>query len=364
MKIQELIHPLEELAPGYLQEAYDNSGLLVGDLKRNIEKAIITLDVTEKVLEEANDKKAGLIIAHHPLIFKGIKGLTGKNAVERMVETAIKNDIAIYAIHTNLDNVDTGVNAILCKKLGIKDTRILDPKKDLLRKLVVFCPVDDATKVREAMFDAGAGHIGDYDSCSYNITGEGSFRGSSNTNPYVGEKEKLHFEKEIRIETIYPVYHENKIIRAMIDAHPYEEVAYDIYPLGNEFGKTGAGMIGFLKEPEPAESFLNKVKDITKTGCIRYSGDINRMVTKVAVCGGAGSFLIGKAKQAEADIFLTGDIKYHDFFESEEKMVIADIGHYESEQFTKELIHSVLIQKFPTFAVLISETNTNAVNYL
>ena len=364
MKIKELIKPIEELAPTYLQESYDNSGLLIGDADQEVKKALVTLDVTEAVLEEAINKQCQLVIAHHPLIFKGLKSITGKNAVGRMVQTAIKNDITIYAIHTNLDNVDTGVNAILCEKLGLKDTSILDPKHDLLRKLVVFCPVDDAAKVREAMFEAGAGHIGDYDSCSYNITGEGSFRGSEDTNPYVGEKGKLHFENEIRVETIYPVYKEKQIIDAMIEAHPYEEVAYDIYFLGNAFERAGAGMIGILKKPENAESFLEKVKKITQTGCIRYSGNIGQKITKVAVCGGAGSFLISKAKNAGADIFLTGDVKYHDFFEAGDKMIIADIGHYESEQFTKELIHSVLIEKFPTFAVLISETNTNAVNYL
>jgi len=364
MTVQEIVKPLEELAPYHLQESYDNAGLLIGKPQMEISKILITLDVTEAVLEEAMAKGCGLVIAHHPLIFKGLKSLTGKNTVERMVEAAIKNDIAIYAIHTNLDNVDTGVNAILCKKLNLIKPQILEPKKHLLRKLVVFCPVEDAKKVRLALFSAGAGHIGDYDSCSYNTTGEGSYRGSEETHPYVGEKGKLHFEKEIRIETIYPVYKEQQIIDAMIKEHPYEEVAYDIYFLGNAFDKTGAGMIGSLEKPENAKSFLERVKKTTKTGCIKYSGNIDRKISRVAVCGGAGSFLIGKAKKAGADIFITGDVKYHDFFEAEDNLIIADTGHYESEQFTKELIYSILIEKFPTFAVLISEVNTNSVNYL
>ncbi len=247
MKIQEIIKPLEELAPPFLQESYDNAGLLIGNPQTKVEKVLITLDVTEPVLNEAIEKKCGLIIAHHPLIFKGLKSITGKNATERIVEIAIRRDIAIYAIHTNLDNVDGGVNDILCKKLGLKNTRILSPKKEILRKLVTFCPEDHAEKVRKAIFSAGAGHIGEYDSCSFNAPGTGSFRGSDDTNPFVGEKGKLHYENEIRIETIYPVYKEQAILNALFIAHPYEEVAYDIYFLGNEFTRVGAGMIGELE---------------------------------------------------------------------------------------------------------------------
>ncbi|MCD4682432.1 MAG: Nif3-like dinuclear metal center hexameric protein [Bacteroidales bacterium] len=364
MKIKDIIKPLEDLAPLYLQESYDNTGLLIGNPQSEVKKILITLDVTEALLQEAIDKKCDLIISHHPLIFKGLKSITGRNATERIVEIAIRRDIAIYAIHTNLDNMDNGVNAILCKKLGLKNTKILSPKKELLRKLVTFCPEDHAKKVREAIFDAGAGHIGNYDSCSFNTPGTGSFRGSEDTNPFVGEKGKLHYENEVRIETIYPVYREQAILNALFHAHPYEEAAYDIYFLGNEFNRVGAGMIGELEKEVDEIDFLNKIKKITGVGGIKHSKLLSRKIKKVAVCGGSGSFLINDAKRTGADIFITGDVKYHDFFEAENKMVIADIGHYESEQFAKELIYSVLNEKFSNFAVLISETNTNSVNYL
>ena len=364
MKVKEIIKVLEEIAPTYLQESYDNTGLLIGNLQNNVEKALISLDVTEALLQEAIDKKCNLIISHHPVIFNGLNKITRSNAVERIVETAIKHDINIYAIHTNLDNVDKGVNSIICDKIGLTNRKILAPKKEILRKLVTFCPVDHAEKVRQAIFDAGAGHIGDYDSCSFNTSGTGSFSGSDESNPFVGEKGKLHYENEIRIETIYPVYYENSILKALFDAHPYEEVAYDIYFLGNKFERVGAGMIGELANEMNETDFLKMLKQKFNSVCVRHSKLRNKQIKKVAVCGGSGSFLIGNAKNAGADIFITGDIKYHEFFEADDKIVMADIGHYESEQFAKDLIYSILNENFSTFAVLISETNTNSVNYI
>lgn len=364
MKVRDILKPLEKLAPPYLQESYDNSGLLIGQNDDPVDKVLITLDITEEVLEEAIQKKCNLIISHHPVIFGGLKSITGKNATERIVKAAIKNDIAIYAIHTNLDNVDNGVNAIICDKIGLKNRKILAPKKEILRKLVTFCPVDFAEKVRQAIFDAGAGNIGDYDSCSFNAPGTGSFRGSDETNPFVGEKGKLHYEDEIRIETIYPVYHEKTILKALFDSHPYEEVAYDIYLLGNKFESVGAGMIGELEIENEELDFLKELKSTFGTGCIRHSKLLGKKIKKVAVCGGSGSFLINNAISAGADMFITGDVKYHDFFEAEGKMIIADIGHFESEKFAKDLIYSVLNENFSNFAVQISETNTNSVNYI
>lgn len=364
MRTSELTRFLEELAPLHLQESYDNAGLLVGSPEKEIHKALVTLDVTDAVLVEAREKGCDLIIAHHPLIFGGLKKLTGSTMVERLVVEAIKADIAIYALHTNLDNVHSGVNRILGEKLGLTGLRILAPKAGLLRKLVTFCPVKEAEAVRTALFGAGAGQIGEYDSCSFNLEGTGSFRGSDNTYPFVGEKGKLHHENEIRIETIYPVYKERLILNSLFEAHPYEEVAYDIYPLQNEHPRVGAGMIGLLQEPLTEVDFLNHVKKITGIPGIRHSALSNRKLHRVAFCGGAGSFLIKDAIRNQADVFLTGDIKYHDFFLGEDKMLIADIGHYESEKFVKELIYSNLIEKFSNFAVLISEANTNSVNYL
>ena len=364
MKIKEIVKPLEEFAPLFLQDSYDNSGLLLGHPDDEIKKVLITLDITEEIMEEAIRKKCNLIISHHPLIFSGLKSITGKNATERMVRKAIKNDIGIYALHTNLDNADKGVNEILCDKLGLKNRKILSPKKEMLRKLITFCPTEHAENIRKALFEAGAGNIGNYDNCSFNTPGTGSFRGSDKANPFVGEKGKLHYENEIRIETIYPVFLEENILKALFSVHPYEEVAYDIYRLENKSNREGAGMIGELEYETDESDFLNFLKNIIKTRCIRHSGLIGKKIKKVAICGGSGSFLIQDAIKADADIFITGDVKYHDFFEAENKIVIADIGHYESEQFVKELIYNVLKNKFPTFAVLISEINTNSVNYL
>jgi len=362
MKIKNITAVLEGFAPLTFQESYDNSGLLIGSCENEIKKALITLDVTDAVLEEAIKEKCGLVIAHHPLIFKSIKSLTGKNYVERLIVKAVKNDIAIYAIHTNLDNINNGVNGILSEKLGLTNTKILSLAGNGLKKLVVFCPVDHANDLREAIFKAGAGHIGNYDYCSYNVTGEGTFRGLEGTDPFVGNKGELHFEKEIRIETIVPGQLLNTVINAMLTKHPYEEVAYDIYPLDNRNTRIGAGMIGELKKAKDAVSFLKDVKSTLKCNVIRHNRLIERKIKKVAICGGSGSFLIKKAYDSGADIFITGDIKYHDFFEYDGEMIIADAGHYETEQFTKELLYTILKEKFPTFALLISQEVTNPVN--
>jgi dinuclear metal center YbgI/SA1388 family protein len=364
MKIKDLTACLEELAPLGLQESYDNSGLLIGSPDTVINSVLITLDVTERVVEEAISKKCGLIIAHHPLIFKGIKRLNGNSLTERLLVKLIKADIAVYAIHTNLDNVKTGVNGMLADKLGLKHKKVLVPLKGNLQKLVTFCPSSHAEEVREAIFSAGAGHIGNYDSCSYNLDGKGTFRALEGADPFVGKKDELHFENEVRIETIAPQFKMPLIIHSMINAHPYEEVAYDVYPLENVNPETGAGMIGeLINETEPGV-FLETVKNVLGSKALKHSPLVNRKIKKVAICGGSGAFLINSAKRAGADVFITGDVKYHDFFEHHGEMTIVDAGHYETEQFTKELIYSILKEKFPTFALLISKINTNPVGIL
>jgi dinuclear metal center YbgI/SA1388 family protein len=325
---------------------------------------MICLDIADEVIDESVAKNCNLIISHHPLIFTGIKSLTGRTYTERFVIRAIKENIAIYALHTNLDNHHEGVNSYLCSKLGILKTEILKPLTDTLRKLVTFCPPSHANQVRDAIFHAGAGLIGNYDCCSYSIEGEGSFRALAGSNPFVGEQGKLHTENELRIETVFPSFLENEIIKALKQSHPYEEVAYDIYPLVNKHHRIGAGMIGILPQAVDAETFLNQVKEILQIGCIRHTNLKNKKVQKIALCGGSGSFLIKDAIYCNADIYMTGDIKYHDFFIPENRMILADIGHYESEQFTKELIYTFLKKKFTTFALFISGTNTNPVNYL
>jgi len=364
MNLSEITSYLNTEIPLALQESYDNCGLLIGDLSTAITGAMICLDLTEEVLDEAIEKKCNLVISHHPMIFSGIKSLTGRNETERLVIRSIKENIAIYALHTNLDNHYEGVNRFLCNKLGIRQAEILRPVTDNLCKLVTFCPVSHAEKVREAIFKAGAGVIGNYDSCSYTSAGEGTFKAQAGASPFVGEIGILHTEPELRIETIFPAFAESAVITALKSAHPYEEVAYDIYPLKNVHHRIGAGMIGYLDNPVDAQEFLLHVKKELGLGCIRHTKLENKKIQKIALCGGSGSFLIKDAISCGADIYMTGDIKYHDFFIPEHSMILADIGHYESEQFTKELIYTLLNKKFTTFALFISGTNTNPVNYL
>ncbi len=363
MKIKEIVKALDEFAPLSLQESYDNAGLIVGAYDDDVSKALISFDVTEEVVDEALREGAGMIISHHPVIFGGLKKLNGSNYVERVVIKAIKNNIALYAAHTNLDNLPKGTNRPLALKLGLKNLKVLEPQGKSLLKLVVFVPESHADKVRTAIFDAGAGVIGNYDRCSFNAHGQGSFRAGENTNPFVGEQGSQHFEDEVRIETILPAYLKGKVISAMLAAHPYEEVAYDIYMLENKTYISGAGLIGSLEKETEALDFLRKLKEITG-GCIRYTPLVKNKVKKIALCGGSGAFLIKKAKAAGADVYITGDVKYHEFFDAEDKMIIADIGHYESEQFTKDILYEFIKEKFPTFAVQKSGIVTNPVNYL
>ena len=360
---KDIIDVLEQYAPPALQESYDNCGLLTGNSNTKINGVLLALDCTEEIIDEAIKKKCNMVIAHHPIIFSGLKKLNGKNYIERTIIKAIKNDILIYAIHTNLDNVLNGVNAKMAEKLGLINARVLAPVKGKLVKLITFVPVKDADKVRNAIFNAGAGVISEYDCCSFNIEGKGSFRGSENTNPYVGKKGEIHFETELRIEFILPDYLKNKVLAAMIKAHPYEEVAYDIYKLENEHQRIGAGLIGELKTPMEEKEILKKIKTKFKAKCIRHTALRNKKIQKVALCGGSGSFLLKNAIAAGADIFISADFKYHQFFDAENRIVIADIGHYESEQFTIEILRDVLIKNFPTFAVHFTEVNTNPINY-
>jgi len=363
MTIQEISRCLEQFAPLELQEAYDNSGLIIGNPGLEVTSVLVTLDLTDEVLEEAIANGCNLVISHHPVIFNGIRKLVEENFVQRITAKAIRNNIAVYAMHTNLDNASAGLNAFVCDVLGIKNYSLLSPKTGLLSKLVTFCPAGHAERVKDALFEAGAGHIGNYDCCSFNVEGRGSFRASEKANPFVGEKNKLHFEEETRIELIYPRYIEKRLITALIKNHPYEEVAYDCYPLDNAAAFAGSGRIGELEPEMNEDTFLEMVKDRLGIPVIRHSDKLGKPVKKVAICTGSGAFLIPEAIRSGAGFFLTSDIKYHDFFETDYKLVLADIGHYESERFAKDLIRGVLIKKFPNFAVLISKINTNPVHY-
>lgn len=363
MKISAIVSYLESIAHPALQEKYDNAGLIIGDAGRECSGILIALDSTEEVIKEAIAKRCNLVVAHHPVIFGGLKKINGRTYVEKAVIAAIKNDIAIYAIHTNLDNVITGVNGRIAALLELKDISVLSGKQDTLKKLYTFVPADHADTVRNAIFAAGAGHIGNYSECSFNTEGTGTFKGEEGTNPYVGETGTRHYEKEVRIETVFPAFLEYKITAALIDAHPYEEVAYDVLNLSNTHWGTGSGLVGNLPAPVDEINFLTRLKEVFSVPVVRHTELTGRPVERVAVCGGAGSFLISKALAAQADFYITADVKYHEFFDANDRLVIADIGHYESEQFTINLLQEILEQKFPNFAVLKTEVDTNPVHY-
>ena len=363
MKIREIISHLELLAPPQYQEHYDNAGLITGHSTWECKGALICLDVTEDVINEAMERNCNLVIAHHPIIFKGLKKINGKNYVERTIISAIKNDIAVYAIHTNLDNMISGVSGKMATLLGLQNQQVLSPKENTLKKLFTFIPNDHVTEVRQALFDAGAGQIGNYSECSFNSPGLGTFKAGEGTDPFIGETGKLHEEQEVKVEVIFPFYLQHQIVKALINAHPYEEVAYDIVNLSNNYQMIGSGILGTLPEPMEALEFLKILKKTFRVPVIRHTEVLEKPVQKVALCGGAGSFLISTALAMEADIYITGDVKYHEFFDADKKMVIADIGHYESEQFTINLLHELLELKFPNFAVLKTEVNTNPLRY-
>lgn len=360
--VKDITTHLESIAPLSLQENYDNAGLLTGNGNQQVTGVLVTLDCTENIVDEAIAKGCNLIVAHHPIIFSGLKKLNGKNYVERTVIKAIKNDIAIYAIHTNLDNVFNGVNQKIAQQIGLSDLQILSPQKGNLKKLVTFVPSSHLEAVQSALFNAGCGHIGAYRECSFASEGKGTFKASASTTPFVGKIGERHQEAESRLETIFPSYCQSAVLNALLKAHPYEEVAYDIYLIEVANPKIGAGMVGLLPQPMPPNDFLKHLKNSMKLNVIRFT-EVNKPIHKVAVCGGAGSFLIRDAKYSGADAYVTSDVKYHEFFDAENELMIADIGHYESEIFTKELLRDVILEKFPTFAVLLSEINTNPINY-
>lgn len=363
MKLSEICHYLESVAPLPHQESYDNSGLLVGDPEMECTGGLLTLDVTPAVMEEASRRGCNLVIAHHPFIFKGIKRLTAGMPETQILEYSFRRDIALYAIHTNLDNQLQGLNALLMKRLGIAAFRVLNPRAGLLEKLVTFCPVAHAEKVSQALFSAGAGLIGNYDSCSFSHPGTGTFRASEGANPFVGEKHVLHSEPEIRLEVILPTHKERQVVAALLNAHPYEEVAYDLYPLNNRMASVGSGLIGQLPLPMPEKDCLELIRTTLHVTHIRHSAFRGKPVERIALCTGSGSFIIQDALNAGADMLITADLKYHDFSIPDNRMMLADIGHYESEQWVKEWLHAVLIEKYPNFAFPISEVNTNPVHY-
>ncbi|HLP64390.1 Nif3-like dinuclear metal center hexameric protein [Flavobacterium sp.] len=364
MKIKELFPLLEEMAPLAYAEDFDNVGLLVGNQENEVSGILVCHDALESVIDEAIAKNCNVVVCFHPILFSGIKKITGKNYVERSVIKAIKNDIAIYAVHTALDNHKNGVNKIFCDALGLKNTTILVPKQNFIQKLVTYTIPENVEQVRNALFEAGAGKIGNYEDCSFNSQGVGTYMGNENSNPEIGERFEFVEAPEIKIEVTFEKHLQSKILKALFSNHVYEEVAYEIYALQNAHQNIGLGMVGELETPMTESEFLALVKDKMQCGGIRHSNLLGKTVSKVAVLGGSGSFAIKNAIQAKADVYLTADLKYHNFYEAENQIVLADIGHFESERYTKNYIVDFLKEKITNFAIVLSEENTNPVKYL
>jgi dinuclear metal center YbgI/SA1388 family protein len=364
MRIKDVVAFLEEKAPVWLQENYDNAGLIVGQTATEVTGILVCLDSTEEVIREAVSLGCNLVVAHHPIVFSGLKRLTGRTYVERTVITAIQHNVAIYAIHTNLDNVAHGVNREICQRLGLLRTRTLRPKEELLCKVHVYVPATHLEEVNTAAFKAGAGRIGLYDECSFQVEGTGTYRPTEASQPYSGAAGIRSIEREYKVEYLVPLHVRHEVLAAIRNAHPYEEMAYDFEPLLNEWQTVGSGMIGELPEPEELLTFLQRVKTTFGSGAIRYTRSQIKQVKTVAVCGGSGSFLIKNAVAEGAHVYITADVKYHEFFDAGESMTLADIGHFESERYTIDLLSDWLAEKFPTFAIRKSGIVTNPINYL
>lgn len=363
MKIKHIIQKLEQLSPLDYAEDFDNVGLLVGEPEAQVTGILVTLDTLEEVIEEAIEKNCNLVVSFHPIIFNGLKSITGKSYVERVVIKAIQHNIAIYSMHTALDNSFLGVNAVICDALELENRTILIPQKNPIRKLVTYIPQALAESLRNALFEAGAGSIGNYSDCSFNLEGLGTFRGNDFSNPTIGERNELHTEAETQIGVVFPKHLQKQVLKALRENHPYEEIAYEIYTLENPHQHIGLGMIGELKNPMSESDFLAYLKDKMQTDCIRHSGFTEKYIQKVAVLGGSGAFAIDIAKANKVDAFVSADFKYHDFFKAEKQILLADIGHFESEQYTKMLLFDFLTKKIPNFAIILSEVKTNPIKY-
>lgn len=364
MLIKDIVKQLELLAPPVYQEDYDNSGLITGQMQQEVKGILISLDCIESVVDEAIRENCNLVVAHHPIVFRGLKRINGSNYIERTIIKAIKHDIALYAIHTNLDNVAGGVNFKIAEKIGLQHVKILAPKKQLLKKLVTFVPSADREKVLGALYKAGAGTIGNYSECSYQLEGTGTFKPNEKANPAIGNAGKRENVAETRIEVILPAFLEGAVISALMNSHPYEEPAYDVLLLENKNMEVGSGAIGTLPTAMTEADFLRHLKSTLELSCIRHTAFTGKEIKKVALCGGSGSFLLRNALGAGADAYVSADFKYHEFFDAENKLIIADIGHYESEKYTKDLLYDFLIEKFSNIAVRLSKIDTNPISYI
>ena len=362
LKIQSITDCLEQWAPPSLALSYDNCGLLIGDPNQLVKKALVSLDVTEGVVQEAIDQQANLIIAHHPIIFKGLRSIRPTTDSQRAIILAIKHDIAIYAIHTNLDRVDDGVNKALADRLNLSNRSVLEEASNLY-KLITFVPTKDLQVVRNALFSIGAGSIGEYKKTSFVSSGVGSFQGSASSNPSIGKAGEFTEVEEEKLEVLLTDTLLSSALKTLQEYHPYEEVAYDIVPLRNKNQNHGSGMIGELREPLSPDDFIQYLTNHLGLQLVRHSPLIKSKIKRVAICGGAGFDLLKNARQKGADAYVTADLKYHDFFEADSSLLLCDIGHYESEHWVIQEIKDYLTRNFANFAVLSTTVNTNPVHY-
>ena len=363
MKLAEIIKYLEEKVPLSYQESYDNCGLLVGDKDTKITSVLTCLDCTEEVIQDAIEKKCNLIVSHHPIIFKPLNRLSNSSYVERIIFQAIKNDIAIYALHTNLDNIINGVSYTFTDRIGLKNVKILKEKNSGLSKLITYVPKKYFIKIQTALFSVGAGKIGNkYDQCSFYSDGLGTFRPLEEANPFIGKKNNFSSQKEVKLEIVFSSYLQKNVVKTLLEAHPYEEVAYEIIRLNNS-NNIGSGVIGDLNEKMDVQSFFKLLKKVMPYSILKHTKLSNKQIKRVAFCGGSGSFLSNEAILKGADIFISSDFKYHDFFSADGKIIIADIGHYETEQFVAEHISRILKKNFPKLDVILTKIDTNPISY-
>ena len=363
MKLHQVIEILEAWTPNNYAESFDNTGLLVGDRNENLTGILVCHDTLETIVDEAIQNNCNFIVSYHPILFDGLKKITGKTYVERAVIKAIQNKISIYALHTALDNQPHGTNKVLSDAIGLTNSKVLIPQSADILKLITYVPKNHAESLKNALFDAGAGNIGNYDQCSFALEGKGTFRGNENSHPVIGEKGIRHTEEEIQLGVIFPKHLKQNVLNVLFANHPYEEVAYELYQTLNTRQDIGMGMIGSLAKPMHEQAFLEHLKTTLNLKIVRHSGFLAKDIQKVAVLAGSGAFSIGEAIAQNADALVTGDLKYHQFFESEGNILLADVGHFESEQFTKYLIHDYLVKKIPNFAVVLSKLNTNPIHY-
>lgn len=356
---------MERWAPLALASERDNSGLQIGSGQQRVTKILVTLDLNSNVIDEAHQKKADLIISHHPLLFHALRSVNPDEHIGSIVTSCVKYGIAIYSAHTNLDFTQNGVSTTLALKLGLSRIEPLMKNQRVSKKIVVFVPHDYIDRVRHAMMEAGAGTIGNYTDCSFAAHGIGTFKPTPNATPFIGTIGKLERVNEARLEMLSPSWKLEAVIAAMKRAHPYEEIAYDIYNRVNTEADYGVGAIGTLSHPMKPRQFLTHVADTLRIPSLRYSGNPQQMISVVAVCGGSGSDLLSTAAQHGADAFVTADISYHRFMEKHHSILFIDAGHYETEVPVVPIICKYLKQNLTdsTIEVIKSKTMKNNVQY-